>query len=64
MISTGSAITRPASGPEAPMSSRALRERMRPRIEMIAPMVPKGLKRGSGMKNGSEASTLWMRAAM
>jgi hypothetical protein len=46
------------------MSRSASRERMRPRIEITAPMVPKGLRNGSGMKYGSEASTRWMRAAM
>jgi hypothetical protein len=32
-------------------------------MAMIAPIVPNGLMRGSGMKYGSEASTRWIRAA-
>ena len=35
----------------------AARERMRPRIAMIAPIVPNGLSAGSGMKYGRDAGT-------
>jgi hypothetical protein len=31
---------------------------------MMAPMVPKGDNKGSGMKNGGEAGTPWSFAAM
>ena len=58
------ARARPASGPAAPMSSNARRVGMTDRIRMTAPIVPKGERIGSGMKKGSDASTLWMRAAM
>jgi len=39
------------------MSSSALRVGMTERIRMMAPMVPNGDRIGSGMKNGSDAST-------
>ena len=46
------------------MSSSARRVGMTERMRMTAPIVPNGERNGSGMKNGSDASTLWMRAAM
>ena len=61
---SGIASARPASGPAAPMSSRARRVGMTDRIRMTAPIVPNGERTGSGMKKGSDASTLWRRAAM
>ena len=33
-------------------------------MRMTAPIVPKGEMTGMGMKNGNEASTRWMRAAI
>ena len=50
-------------GPDAPMSRSARRVGITPRIRMTAPIVPKGLKSGMGMKYGSDASTLCRRAA-
>ncbi len=55
-MSTGSATAMPASGPAAPMSSSASRERICPRIRITAPMVPSS-EMGIGMKKGGEMST-------
>jgi len=59
-VTTTVAIS-PAIGPATPMSNRALREGIRPRIRMIAPRVPNG--NTNGMTYGSETSTPWYRPA-
>ena len=53
----GMATIIPAMGPEAPMSSSAFFDLMRSRMTMTAPIVPKGVKRGIGMKRGNDAFT-------
>ena len=44
-------------GPQAPMSSSAVRVRGSDRSRITAPRVPMTLKSGAGMKNGQVAST-------
>ena len=51
----GSVTARPPSGPDAPISTSALRLGMGSRREMNAPMVPNGGMKG--MKYGRDAST-------
>jgi len=50
---TGMATTRPASGPEMPMSTSALRFGIGSRMDMKAPKVPRGGI--DGMKKGNDA---------
>ena len=53
----GVAIAKPISGPETPMSRRALRFGIGSRMLMNAPNVPRG--GNDGRKNGSDAWTLY-----
>ncbi len=53
----------PAMGPQAPMSSSALRVRGSDRSRITAPSVPMIESKGAGMKNGQVAST-WCRRAI
>jgi hypothetical protein len=57
-MSTGTAATNPAIGPEAPSSTSASRLGAALRVMITAPNVPmaKGVKGGMGMKNGRLAS--------
>ena len=57
---TRTATTNPASGPAAPISSRAVRLRGSARSRMMAPSVPKA--NGKGMKYGRVWSIPWRRA--
>ena len=54
---SGTATTKPAIGPAAPMSSSTLREARSVRMAITAPSVPSIKTGGTGMKCGSEAST-------
>ena len=49
-VSTPTENFGPAKGPDAPMSSSALRVGMVPRMRMTAPIVPNGERSGKGMK--------------
>ncbi len=51
---TGTATTRPASGPATAMSNSDRRSRIAPRSRMTAPSVPKKNGGGTGMKYGRE----------
>jgi len=59
IVSDDDSRDQPAIGPATPMSNRALREGIRPRIRMIAPRVPNG--NTNGMTYGSETSTWYRR---
>ncbi len=56
------ATSRPAIGPEMPISTSALRFGIGSRMEMKAPKVPRGGI--EGMKNGNDAATPCLFAAI
>jgi hypothetical protein len=61
ITSSGSATTSPAIGPAAPTSNSAARSWIARRMRITAPSVPSEICGGSGMKYGSETSTLRRR---
>jgi hypothetical protein len=57
ITSSGIATSRPAIGPDAPTSNSWFRSSMGLPILITAPIVPREIPGGSGMKYGSETST-------